>query len=327
MRQNIQANVALKTFSGLHFGTARWIQGDRIAFATDAEFNPGDRAELRMELSGKYPAVLAEVLIVRTYEIDHKGEIGCVAQIMDMPEPDSDRLNDWLSDLTEGGVGTQPSAWLESILRHQRSGPVASAEETRSALNRIDQRLGLSRSRSFTATAGHRVGGRQSIRDALKASFLENENDTPTAPTLSPPVAAPAPTPTPAPLQEVPAQVPPPAPVEESAAPTPGTNGLLEGEKDGLSWSYAGEKVLLQWAERAALAKSWNDGLKTGTIQIPMTGSNVEVQQAMTFRLTLPDGQILALHGRVASVDEDGLTCSVNVPWGARVKLQSASKT
>jgi hypothetical protein len=102
---------------------------------------------------------------------------------------------------------------------------------------------------------------------------------------------------------------------------------LLEGEKDGLSWSYAGEKVLLQWAERAALAKSWNDGLKTGTIQIPMTGSNVEVQQAMTFRLTLPDGQILALHGRVASVDEDGLTCSVNVPWGARVKLQSASKT
>ncbi len=64
MRQNIQANVALKTFRGLHFGTARWIQGDRIAFATDAEFNPGDRAELRMELSGMYSAVL---VILPTY--------------------------------------------------------------------------------------------------------------------------------------------------------------------------------------------------------------------------------------------------------------------
>ena len=312
MRQNIQANVALKTFSGLHFGTARWIQADRIAFATDAEFNPGDRAELRLELSGMYAAVLAEVLIVRTYEIDGKGEFGCVAQIMDMPQADSDRLNNWLADLTEGGVGAQPSAWLESILRHHRSGPVASEEETRSALNRIDQRLGLSRSRSFSATGGRRVGGRQSIRDALKASFLENDRDDQPEKSSINPAAAPAPT-----LKEV----PPPAP-DVSVE----TNGALEGEQDGLSWCYTGERFTLQWAERAALAKSWNDGLKTGSIEIPMSDSQLEVQQPMAFRLTLPDGQILALRGRVASVGSEGLTCSVNVPWGARVKLQSASK-
>jgi hypothetical protein len=321
MRQNIQANVALKTFSGLHFGTARWIQADRIAFATDAEFNPGDRAELRMELSGMYAAVLAEVLIVRTYEIDDKGEIGCVAQIMDMPEPDSDRLNNWLADLTEGGVGAQPSAWLESILRQQRSGPTATEEETRSALNRIDQRLGRSRSRSFTATGGQRVGGRQSIRDALKASFLENDTDSPSETPSVAPAAAPT-----SPMQSHPApslrEVPPPAPDVSSDS-----NGASEGEQNGLIWCYTGEKFTVQWTERAAVARSWNDGLKTGSIEIPMTESHLEVQQPITFRFTLPDGQILALRGRVASVGTEGLTCSLNVPWGARVKLQSASKT
>ncbi len=312
MRQNIQANVALKTFRGLHFGTARWIQGDRIAFATDAEFNPGDRAELRMELSGMYSAVLAEALVLRTYEIDEQGEFGCVAQIMDMPDSDSDRLNNWLANLTEGGAGAQPSAWLESILRHQRSKPAASEEETRSALNRIDQRLGRSRGRSFTATGGQRVGGRQSIRDALKASFLENDADTPhESPFVAPAAASPS-------LQEVPA----PAPTVSAD-----TNGALEGEQDGLTWRYTDEKFTLQWAERAALAKSWKDGLKTGSIEIPMTGSHLEIQQPMAFRLTLPDGQVLALRGRVASVGAEGLTCSLNVPWGARVKLQSASKT
>ena len=324
MRQNIQANVALKTFSGLHFGTARWIQADRIAFATDAEFNPGDRAELRMELSGKYAAVLAEVLIVRTYEIDENGEYGCVAQIMDMPEADSDRLNNWLADLTEGGVGAQPSAWLESILRHQHSRPAASEEETRSALNRIDQRMGRSRSRSFTATGGQRVGGRQSIRDALKASFLENEDTDPgTTASTNRPRPASTPAPPPAPTPATPTRQAGPDPV----APPPATNGVLQGERDGLSWAYTGEKITLQWADRVALAKSWNDGLKTGSIELPMTGSRLETQQSMSFRLTLPDGQILALRGRVASVGTEGMTCSVNVPWGARVKLQSASKT
>ena len=159
MRQHIQASVALKTFSGMHFGTARWIQADRIAFATDATFAPGDRAEMRMELSGKYSAVLAELLVVRTYDIDENGELGCIAQIMDMPESDSERLNNWLSDLTEGGVGAQPSAWLESMIRHQRSTPAATPEETRSALDRINRRL--ERSKGYTGSqsrTGSQVG-------------------------------------------------------------------------------------------------------------------------------------------------------------------------
>ena len=113
MRQHITASIALKTSSGMRFGKATWIQDDRIAYSSDAEFSPGDRAEMRMELSGQYQAVLAEVLVIKTYPIDMKGEIGCVAQIMDMPSADSQRLTDWLNDLTDGGTASQPAAWLQ----------------------------------------------------------------------------------------------------------------------------------------------------------------------------------------------------------------------
>ena len=308
MRQNIQANVALKTFSGLHFGTARWIQGDRIAFATDAEFTQGARAELRMELSGRYQAVLAEVLVIRTFRIDSRGENGCIAQIMDMPEADSERLGNWLSDLTEGGIGAQPSAWLESMIRSRNSKPAATEEETRHALDRISQRLDGAHSR--TATSGGRRGGRHSIREALKASFVENTE--PRGVHATQPKK----------------QVEEPEYEATDKLDKPTTNGsCFEGELNGLIWSYNGEKLLLQWGERAALADSWNAGLTTGSISIPLTGTPLEVQQPIRVRLTLPDGQVLALRGKVDAVESTGLICSVNMPWGARVKIQSASKT
>lgn len=315
MRQHIQASVALKTFSGMHFGTARWVQADRIAFATDAKFTPGDRAEMRMELSGQYSAVLAEVLVVRTYKIDEKGEIGCIAQIMDMPDADAERLNNWLADLTEGGVGAQPSAWLQSMLNYQSSGPTASPEETRSALDRINRRMersksfSRSKSRSFTSTANQHRGGREAIREVLKATFAEEEAEART------PSAGPRLVSTP--------------PVENKPEPpkTEPVNGaLLTGETNGLQCEFDGARITVRWNQKADLKASWNDGLKVGTLELPLAGASFEPKQAVGFQFHLPDGQILALRGRIIEAQDTTVSCTLNVPWGARIKLQSASK-
>jgi len=311
MRQHIQASVALKTFSGMHFGTARWIQADRIAFATDATFAPGDRAEMRMELSGKYSAVLAELLVVRTYDIDENGEIGCIAQIMDMPDADSERLNNWLSDLTEGGVGAQPSAWLESMIRHQRSSPAATPEETRSALDRINRRL--DRSKSYTHSQSRTAsqmgrdgrGGRQAIRDVLKASFGEEAAKVGPRLVSTPPAEATA----------------PPAPEASSTATEHVTGGA-----EGLQCEYDGERITMKWDSKAALKSAWDNGLKVGNIEIPLATTTLEAMQPIAFQFHLPDGQVLALRGRVDATNQSAITCSINVPWGARIKLQSASK-
>ena len=292
MRQHITASIALKTSNGMRFGKAAWIQDDRIAYSSDADFTPGERAELRMELSGQYQAVLAEILVIKTYPIDEKGEIGCVAQIMDMPAADSQRLTDWLHDLTDGGTTSQPAAWLQSILR-QKTGS-ATPEETRAALNRMaGHRKGASHSASVSTS--ERLAGRAAVREALRASLTVEKGG----------------------LSEVTA-----TPAEEPVT-APASNGAI---LDGVNYQIEENRIKVRWSKATALAQAWESGLKSGRLEIPLMLPGTAENDSVNLRFHLPDGQILALRARVLQCRAQSMDCSVNVPWGARVKLINASK-
>ena len=131
MRQEFTASIAIKSGSVMGFGTAYWMQGDRIAFTTELELEKDDSIEIRMELTGFNDSAMGDVLILQTREED-SGILTCLGQITSMQKEDFEMLNQWLENLIAGNTASQSSRWLASITNSR--GPQASHDETAAAL-------------------------------------------------------------------------------------------------------------------------------------------------------------------------------------------------
>jgi hypothetical protein len=205
MRQEFTASLAIKSTNGMGFGTAYWMQGDRIAFTTEMELEQDDLIEVRMDLTGFNDSAMGNILVIQT-RMEDNGLLTCLGQIVEMPKEDFEMLNQWLDDLIAGNTASQSSRWLRSITNSR--GPQADQDQTAAALKRIDKRMGNdSRSPSIAPVSKEnssgpdssirRKIGRQAIRAALRASVQAGAAAEAAAPQPSLKVVEPKPAPVP----------------------------------------------------------------------------------------------------------------------------------
>ena len=79
--------------------------------------------------------------------------------------------------------------------------------------------------------------------------------------------------------------------------------------------------VKLSWANTQSLIHTWKQGLKSGKLALPPFPKAPKAGESVRFDFSLPDGETFALRGKVSQSDESGLTCSLRIPWGTRIKL------
>ena len=344
MRQEFTASIAIKSGSVMGFGTAYWMQGDRIAFTTELELEVDDEIEVRMELTGFNDSAMGDVVILQTRE-EESGILTCMGQITSMQKEDFEMLNQWLEGLIAGNTASQSSRWLASIT-HSR-GPQASQDETAAALRRLDKRMGNDRrmasatpsiapiSDKDTRSDARKRVGRQAIRAALRASVQAGTKPTPSAGAASspstpspeaPPAATQSTTPdlrvVPSPNQPAPpeSQVPvvapqvPPADTAAKADPSPATGGIEAKRGDDGS-------IYLSWDSPESLIATWKNGLKSGLLTLPAIPNAPSAGESVRFRFRLPDGESFTLRGSIKQSDSTGVICNIRIPWGTRIKL------
>ena len=345
MRQEFTASIAIKSGSVMGFGTAYWMQGDRIAFTTELELETDDRIEIRMELTGFNDSAMGEVLILQTRE-EESGILTCLGQITSMEKEDFEMLNQWLENLIAGNTASQSSRWLASITNSR--GPQASHDETAAALRRLDKRMGNDRrtasvspsiapvSDKDTRSDARKRVGRQAIRAALRASVRAGSPPAETDPADkapsqdSPPDTQPAPTPattsrlrvvppveTDAPVQSTAAVEPLPSDAASSSAaasPSQAATGIHASRlEDG--------SIQLSWDGPQSLIATWKSGLKSGLLTLPSMSNAPAAGESVRFRFRLPDGESFTLRGSIKQSDAAGVVCSIRIPWGTRIKL------
>lgn len=355
MRQEFTASIAIKSSNGMGFGTAYWMQGDRIAFTTEMELDKDDQIEIRMDLTGFNDSAMGEILLIET-RLEDGGMLTCLGQITKMPQADFEMLNQWLDDLISGNSTSQSSRWLRSIT-NSRS-PQASEDETLAALRRMDKRMGreskglasrspAERSKDPDSTTRSKIG-RQAIRAALRASVqagTSSQTDSPPQPTLLKVVTPPSPKTEipvpdfpviPAPVQAAPLvevvqtdSVPPSpfptvpiSPSVPTVGPSAGTSATENTLQVGIRAARSPEgPVLLSWANTQSLIHTWKQGFKNGKLALPPFPNAPSVGESVRFDCTLPGGETFALRGSITASDTAGVQCAIRIPWGTRIKL------
>jgi hypothetical protein len=335
MRQEFTASLAIKSANGMGFGTAYWMQGDRMAFTTQMEIEQDERIEVRMDLTGFNDSAMGQVLVIQTRRED-SGMLTCLGQIVEMPKEDFEMLNQWLDDLISGNTASQSSRWLRSITNSR--GPQADQAETAAALKRIDKRMGNdSRSPSITPdlqenpsspdSSFRRKIGRQAIRAALRASIQSGA--TTESPAPQPPLKVVEPNPAPvseAQAPTIPTAPTPAIPVVTQPTPPPSTPTAQADPNNALQVGIRVKRspdgtVQLSWANTQSLIHTWKQGLKSGKLALPAFENAPEAGEQVRFDFTLPDGETFALRGSVSQSDVSGVQCSIRIPWGTRIKL------
>ena len=306
MRQEFQATIAIKHEHGVGFGTAYWMQGDRVAFKTDAELHVDQRVEMRMDLSSHNDKARGELLILQVQ--DSEDELSsCLGQILEMPREDFEALNRWLEDLVEGNSMSHSARWLKSLSPHRHRSNQASTVETATALKRLNTRQG-----SVVGSGDSTVGigvttkrrvGRSAIRAALRANIQVPEPKSPKTEIERAKSST---------ILDEPEIV-----TVSEAPPIPSDNAIEFNYS--VSWEGA-STARVQWTTKAALGHTWRSSLKKGSIKLK-THENIAPGSQIKLTLVLPDGQAIGLRGKSGETVDGEVECKVTVPWGTRIKL------
>lgn len=237
-RIDVRVSAAVRTDSGVSFGTLRWVAGEQVLIEVDTDMHLGASVEIRVDLSPTPGTALVRCTVMRQLATAPGESSRYVLRNVDMPAEDRSRWLAWLRALRHGGTlsdfgmlstGSEPIAGAQAQAR---------ASEVRAALDGMNaRRMGQgsasnpvsgarsdpfgNRSDVKEAGAG-RAAMREALRKALSAQVPGGARpaassapaSTPsTAPTSTPPVsvqpASRGPTPPVAPPRVSPLSTPP----------------------------------------------------------------------------------------------------------------------
>jgi hypothetical protein len=115
-------------------GRVEWLTSTNLQVELDHSLTPMDLVELRVELPGLNETVYIQAAVSRARPANPEGLAASIVRIIDMPVQDKELLEHWVADHALGGTSTNP-------------GSLYSLSSTR------------------------RGGGRQSVRDGLRAAL------------------------------------------------------------------------------------------------------------------------------------------------------------
>lgn len=179
-RIDVNTAAAVRGDAGFHFGTLRYVQGERFVIELDAELDPGQEVEVRITLQPVGTAFV-RALVQRPLAVGKTEAARWVMQTVSIAPDDRARLAAWLHNKRSRGTLSNFDA-ISTAGSGNRPMQQTSSTEVRAALQRLSQRsLGASstptdapaadpyglRSDIGTAPAAA-AGGRAAMRDALK---------------------------------------------------------------------------------------------------------------------------------------------------------------
>ena len=225
-RVDVRVSAAVRSDSGVSFGTLRWVAGEQVLIEVDTDLAAGDAVEIRVDLSPTPGTALARCTNIRQLATTQGETCRYVLRIGDMPAEDRGRWLSWLRTIRRGGTLSDfgmLSTGSDPIAGGQAQ---ASAAEVRAALGGMDSRRSGQVPHSNTSVSSTRSdpygnrsdvkeagAGRAAMREALRKALSGQVPATPTTRTLGGPMAS------------TPAAVEVRAPVEAptaSPAPYPG---------------------------------------------------------------------------------------------------------
>lgn len=249
MRLDIQSAVALRSKGRRAFGTARWIEGQRLGLTTYGDVTVGDRLEMRLELTGAYDSVWAEVMIETARPAGIGGPQLCTGDIVFIPDEDQDKLEQWVEERSVSQLSARgETASVGTVTDTPASGSVTGAAR-----------------------------GRGAVSSALRKGLAR------------------------------------------TPAPVAATRAALSLSRDGATLSGT-------WQTWQDLAADWTRQLSKSLLRVDDAGPCPPRGCALTVRLCLPDGQILAVQGIVTDTDPGGMMVALDLPGASRRKLSRASQ-
>lgn len=204
------AMIALKLPEGMCFGRVRKVSISRVLFELETTLKLGQQLEWRMELPNWNSTVFGELQIRRMKEREDRPDV-YEARIVHINRENTQRLQDWLADLSVGGNTRRydsDHSVINGLKTSRMSG--ASQTETASVLARMDRRANPNKGRDLASQSDafglasqissvvsgieEGMSGRQAMSNALKASLKaggqrrrrrSSDSATPTSPTQS----------------------------------------------------------------------------------------------------------------------------------------------
>ena len=180
------AMIALKLPEGMCFGRVRKVSISRVLFELENPLRLGQQLEWRMELPNWNATVFGELQIRRMKEREDRPDV-YEARIVHINRENTERLQNWLADLSVGG-NTRRYESDHSVINGLKTSRMSGAShtETASVLARMDRRanpnkrdlaaeadaFGLaSQISSVVSGIEEGMSGRQAMSNALKASL------------------------------------------------------------------------------------------------------------------------------------------------------------
>ena len=321
--------MALKHQGLMSFGTARWIQGEVVAFIVDNRMKKGETAEMKLELTGIPDTVLANIEIIQVKR-DDLGEVyKYAARILEMSTGDRDLLDSWIEERSMGSTSftaqrTMAQMGLQSVSGVQSSrGPPRSHSPSRSPTSRyaVGDSSPPDSSQTWNpsnAGPGGEKRGRARINKALRTR-LHPDTDEGLRPAQK--------------VQQK--SVAPPSPASQSASGVWSTSSVYSVTNEAsqetvfdplVKWTEGERRADVTWLEPQNLIRDWQTHLCNHALPLPMKLPHPKRGERITLRLKLPDGQVLALRSRVVGAAGRTVLCAIELSPGARHKLKKAAR-
>jgi hypothetical protein len=306
-RVDIDSAVALRNRDRRVFGTASWLEGERIAFFSYGELLVGERLELRLELTHAYDSASAEVVVVEARR-DGGGPTIYVAELCFLPEVERRKLFHWAEERVRVNqahhstpLSASPASQISQISEVSHSSGGATEGSQGSADGEASNLPAEGRS------------GRTAIREALRKGLAKR--------------------------LERSSRVAPPHPT----APGPALIGLDDGllyddlkieplteeelrPRAEISLSRDGATLHAVWNTWADLHLDWEISLSQSRFVAPLPAPHPPGGYALTLRMTLPDGAALAVPAQVRGSVENMLVLDLSFPEPALRRIKRAAQ-
>jgi len=327
-RLDFNASIALKHQGLMSFGTASWIQDDTLGFTADAELEVGEKAEMRLELTGLPDTVLADIVVVKARQDPRSEAFRYAARIAEMTAGDRELLDHWVDERSAGSTSFTAERMMASLTASvvsragpTRGGAAREAREERRARKRATTESKAPRS-SQTWTPSSSTGpaperGRARINQALRTSLDPKESherkdlrdlrrEEGTAPSDSRSVAS-----------------------TWSTSSVYSTTSVASKETlfdPAVAWEQGDPRAEVTWHDPKNLIRDWKTHLCNKALPLPMELPHPKRGTRLTLRLKLPDGQALAVRARVMGRAGRTVLCAIDLSPGVRHKLKRATR-
>jgi hypothetical protein len=158
-RLDVQVSVAVRVGGTVAFGTLLWLDGGRLLIEVDGDFQDGETAEIRLDLTPLAGTALIHAQVHRQLVTAPDEMARFVFRPSTVADDDAERFQGWLGQMRVGGTVKD----LSTLSNSRERAPQSTWHERHATLQRVDARL-----RTTPAPAAGADRPSEQVRNALR---------------------------------------------------------------------------------------------------------------------------------------------------------------